>query len=155
MSFFQSHLLYCTNIYTCTSQSNINKIFLQQKKAIRITTNSGYTVHTAPLFNILPLARIITNARLTLMHSVYYGHAPSSFSNTWQTQAQHNPDLNLQNATDIYCTYHFHELISSKECLYMPCLTPGTLMTLSITMPTEPHLDMHFKNSYTRKGPSS
>jgi hypothetical protein len=90
-SFSHSHLLYCTNIYSCTSQTNINKIFLQQKKAIRIITNSGYTAHTAPLFNslnILPLAKIITNARLTFMHTVYYGYAPPSFSNTWKTQAQ-------------------------------------------------------------------
>ena len=78
-SFFHSHLLYCTNIYTCTSQTNISKIFLQQKKAIRIITKSSYNAHTAPLFerlDILPLDKVITHAKLTFMHSVYYGHAP-------------------------------------------------------------------------------
>jgi hypothetical protein len=39
------------------------------------------------------------------MHSVYYGHAPNSFANTWQTQAQCNPDLNLRNATDFYILF--------------------------------------------------
>jgi hypothetical protein len=97
-SFFHSHLLYCTNIYTCTSQTNISKIFMQQKKAIRIISNSSYNAHTAPLLNrldILPLDKVITKAKLTFMRSVYYGHAPNSFANTWQTQAQRNPDIHI------------------------------------------------------------
>jgi hypothetical protein len=122
-SFFHSHLLYCTNIYSCTSQTNINKIFLQQKKAIRIITNSGYTAHTAPLFNslnILPLAKVITNARLTFMHSVYYDYAPPSFTNTWQTQAQRNPDLNLRNATDIYIPFPRIDLFKRLPIYALP-----------------------------------
>lgn len=104
-SFFHSHLLYCANIYSCTSQSNLNKIFLQQKKAIRIITKSGYNDHTAQLFeqfNILPLEKIITQEKLSFMHSIYYNYAPTSFTDTWITQIQRNPDTNLRNATD-YC----------------------------------------------------
>ncbi len=81
---------------------------MQQNKAIRIISNSSYNAHTAPLLNrldILPLDKVITHAKLTFMHSVYYGHAPNSFANTWQTQAQRNPDLNLRNATDIYIPF--------------------------------------------------
>jgi sarcosine oxidase/L-pipecolate oxidase len=107
-SFFHSHLLYCANIYSCTSQTNINKIFLQQKKAIRIITKSNYTAHTEPIFtrlHILPLDKILTQAKLTFMHSIYYDYAPSSFSGTWQTLAQRTPELNLRNATD-YCIDH-------------------------------------------------
>jgi hypothetical protein len=61
-SFFHSHLLYCTNIFTSTSQTNITTIFKQQKKAIRILANSDYHAHTAPIFEslcILPLDKII------------------------------------------------------------------------------------------------
>ncbi len=47
---FHSHLLYCTNILSITSQTNINKIFTVQKKAIRVITNSNYNAHTNPLF---------------------------------------------------------------------------------------------------------
>jgi len=107
-SFFHSHLLYCANIYSCTSQTNINKIFLQQKKAIRIITKSNFTAHTEPIFtrlHILPLDKILTQAKLTFMHSIYYDYAPSSFSGTWQTLAQRTPELNLRNATD-YCIDH-------------------------------------------------
>jgi hypothetical protein len=115
-SFFHSHLLYCTNIYSCTSQADINKIFLQQKKAIRIITNSGYNAHTAPLFhslNILPLAKIITNAKLTFMHTVYYGYAPPSFS-------QRNPELNLRNATDIYVPFPRIDLFKRMPIYALP-----------------------------------
>jgi hypothetical protein len=84
-SFFHFHLLYCINIYSCTSQSDINRIFLQQKKAIRIITNSSYNAHTAPLFerlHILPLDKVITQAKLSFMHTIYYEYAPASFTST-------------------------------------------------------------------------
>ena len=123
ISFFHSHLLYCTNIYSCTSQTNINKIFLQQKKAIRIITNSSYTAHTAPLFarlNILPLEKVITHAKLSFMHTVYYGTAPTSFNNIWQTQAQRHPDLNLRNATDIYVPFPRIDLFKRMPIYSLP-----------------------------------
>jgi hypothetical protein len=96
---------------------------MQQKKAIRIISNSGYNAHTAPLFNsldILPLAKVITQAKLTFMHSVYYGHAPTSFANTWQTQAQRNPDLNLRNATDIYIPFPRIDLFKRLPLYSLP-----------------------------------
>jgi len=95
-SFFHSHLLYCTNIFSCTSQANINKIFMQQKKTIRIITNSSYNAHTAPLFanlNILPQDKVIIQAKLSFMHSVYYEYAPSSFTMAHGKQ-RHNATLN-------------------------------------------------------------
>jgi len=122
-SFFHSHLLYCTNIFSCTSQANINKIFMQQKKAIRIITNSSYNAHTAPLFanlNILPLDKVIIQAKLSFMHSVYYEYAPSSFTGTWQTQAQRNPELNLRNATDFYTPFPRIELFKKLPIYSLP-----------------------------------
>ena len=102
-SFFHSHLLYCTNIYSCTSQSNITSLFKQQKKAIRIISGAAYRDHTAQLFelhNILPLEKIITQAKSTFMHSIFYNHAPPSFEGTWITNAQTHPELNLRNGND-------------------------------------------------------
>jgi hypothetical protein len=145
ISFFHSHLLYCTNIYSCTFQTNINKIFLQQKKAIRIITNSSYTAHTAPLFarlNILPLEKVITHAKLSFMHTVYYGTAPTSFNNIWQTQAQRHPELNLRNATDIYVPF-------PRIDLFTHCLPSGTLMTLYVTTPIELSSALPYTNSCT------
>jgi len=123
ISFFHSHLLYCTNIYSCTSQTNLTKIFLLQKKAIRIITQSSYTAHTNPLFSrlhILPLEKVITQAKLTFMHSIYYETAPSSFTDTWQTLAQRNPDLNLRNATDFLIPYPRIELYKRMPIYTLP-----------------------------------
>jgi len=77
-----SHLTYCPIIVGCSSKSNIDKIFIMQKKAIRVITNSDYRAHTDQLFKklqILPFAKIIEQAKLLFMHSVYYNYAPKSF----------------------------------------------------------------------------
>jgi hypothetical protein len=98
---------------------------MQQKKAIRIITNSSYNAHTAPLFaklNILPLDEVIIQAKLSFMHSVYYEYAPSSFTGTWQTQAQCNPDLNLRNATDFYTPFPHIELFKKLVTKYKELL---------------------------------
>jgi hypothetical protein len=76
-SLFHSHLL--TNILNCTSQSNLNRISILQRKAIRIITKSAYNQHTAPLFlsaRILPFDKTILLDKLLFMNSVAYGYAP-------------------------------------------------------------------------------
>ncbi len=49
-SFFHTHLLYCTNIYACTSETNTTAILRQQKKVIRILAKADCLEHTAQLF---------------------------------------------------------------------------------------------------------
>jgi hypothetical protein len=100
LSFFHSHLLFCATIYSCTSQGNIAILFKQQKKAIRHISKAQYLDHTAPLIEhhrILPLDKIITHAKATFMHSIFYHYAPNSFTDTWSTLAQLQPELNLRN----------------------------------------------------------
>jgi len=78
-AFFHSHLLYCVNIISCSSQSNIKKILTLQKKAIRIVKSVNYNEHTAPLFKslkILPFDKIIYEHKLKFMHSIYNNYAP-------------------------------------------------------------------------------
>jgi hypothetical protein len=122
-SFFHSHLLYCTNIYSCTSQTNINTLFKQQKKAVRILAGTSHTEHTEPLFKnlgILPLNKIITQAKHTFMHSIYYAYAPESFSNIWNTNALINPDLTLRNANDFTLPFPRIELIKKLPLYSLP-----------------------------------
>lgn len=122
-SFFHSNLLYCTNIYSCTSQNNISTIFKHQKKAIRILSNANYLDHTAPLFEnhgILPLSKIIIQARATFMHAIYYNHAPLSFTGIWQTQAQLHPNINLRNANDFHLPFPRIELFKRSPLYSLP-----------------------------------
>jgi hypothetical protein len=103
-SMFHSHLLYCTNIISITNQSNLNKISLLQRKAIRIITNSEYNAHTDPLFlnlGILPFDKIIYLNKALFMHSVEYSYNIDSFNNIWQKNNVRNLTQELRN-TDMY-----------------------------------------------------
>ncbi len=99
-SLFHSHLLYCTIILNCTSQSNLNRISILQRKAIRIITKSAYNEHTAPLFlsaRILPFDKTILLNKLLFMHSVAYGYAPPSFRDVWSLNESRGLNYELRN----------------------------------------------------------
>jgi hypothetical protein len=103
MALFHSHLLYCTNIISITSQSNINKILTVQKKAIRTITNSAYNAHTNPLFQqlrILPFPSIIKFRKLLFMHSVYNNYCNETLSNIWTKNEHRRTEHNLRNVND-------------------------------------------------------
>jgi hypothetical protein len=100
---FHSHLLYCTNIISITSQTNINKIYTLQKKAIRAITNSVYNALTNLLFqqlHILPFPSIIKFWKLQFMHSAYNNYCSESFSNVWVKNENRRIDHNLRNSDD-------------------------------------------------------
>ncbi len=121
-SLLHSHLLYCINILSCTSQTNINKILVMQRKAIRLISNSTYNAHTNPLFaenGVLPIDKLITLNRLLFMHAIAYNYAPQTFANTWLTNAEHNTGHDLRNADffimpqvriDLFCRFPLYAL---------------------------------------------
>ncbi len=45
-----SVMAYGINIYECDTKTNLEKLRLAQKKAIRTICNANYGAHTAPLF---------------------------------------------------------------------------------------------------------
>jgi len=102
-AFFHSHLLYCVNITSCTSQSNIKKILTLQKKAIRLVKSARYNDHTAPLFQslkILPFDKIVLEHKLKFMHSIYNNYAPPSFNGVWPLNSNRTTDHELRNTND-------------------------------------------------------
>ena len=102
-SLVHSHLLYCPLITSCSSNHDLEKIFKIQKKAIRIVTNSSFHAHTAPLFakhKILPLNKIILQAKLHLMHSIYYNYAPPTLKNMCKKNSERSISHNLRNQDD-------------------------------------------------------
>jgi hypothetical protein len=99
-SLFHSHLLYCINILSCTSQTNINRITTLQKKAIRIISKADFNAHTPPLFlenKVLLFDKLIKLKRLLFMHSIAYEYAPSTFNNTWIRNNARNVGHDLRN----------------------------------------------------------
>jgi hypothetical protein len=102
-SLFHCHLLYCPIILSITSQSNINRVFKLQKKAIRIISNANSNAHANPLFyqnGILPLERIIDYSKMMFMHTVAFNYNLDSFTNVWLKNDQRNIDINLRNSND-------------------------------------------------------
>jgi hypothetical protein len=99
-SLFHSHLLYCINILSCTSKTNLNRIVTLQKKAIRIISKAHYNDHTTPLFlvnRILPFEKLIYLHRLLFMHAIAYDYAHPTFDNTWTKNNTRNIGHDLRN----------------------------------------------------------
>jgi hypothetical protein len=97
------HLLYCINIVSCTSQTNINRILLLQKKAIRIISKEKYNSHTNPIFKklgILPYNLLIKQANLNLMHSIEYKYAQNSLIEQFPKNLSRDTNHELRNAND-------------------------------------------------------
>jgi hypothetical protein len=104
-SLFHSHLSYCPLIASCTSKTNVYKIFKAQKRVIRIITLSGFNDHTDPLFselNILPYPKMILQAKISFMHFHHFNYAPPSFNDTWILNAVRYPGRELRNANDYH-----------------------------------------------------
>jgi hypothetical protein len=118
-----SHLSYCPIITSCATTSNITKITLLQKKAIRIITNSKYHDHTAPLFkalNILSYQKLIHFSKLNFMHSYMYNYCPKSFNNLWPQNNLRQDIPNLRNANLLAIPHPRLELFKRSPLYSLP-----------------------------------
>ncbi len=62
-----SHLSYCLKIYSSANTTNLQRLRIKQKEALRAICNLGYREHTNPLFKslkILPLNEMIKYAKV-------------------------------------------------------------------------------------------
>ncbi|XP_077485807.1 uncharacterized protein LOC144096804 [Amblyomma americanum] len=60
-AFFFSYLGYCYLVWGNTTVSNLQKLFLQQKKMLRVITNACYDAPTRPIrirYKIIPVPRL-------------------------------------------------------------------------------------------------
>jgi hypothetical protein len=105
-SLIHSHLIYCTHIWSCAPTSAINILAKKQKAAIRLIHNVPYNAHTESLFKssaILPLNFLIEFFKIQFMHQFVNNYLPSSFANTWITNAERRDEADgpvLRNALD-------------------------------------------------------
>ncbi len=101
---FHSHLLYCSLILNCSTNTNIKRILTLQKKAIRIITIAAYNSHTAALFvnlKILPFDKILYFRKIQFMHGIVYKNEHKTFVNVWKTNLDRNNIQNLRNADNL------------------------------------------------------
>jgi len=100
-----SHISYCTSVFGSATSTSLSRIVKMQKRAIRIICNVPSRSHTAPLFidlQILPFEKLITFSKLKFMHKFVHNRLPFSFNETWITNIERNPRLNLRNAQEFY-----------------------------------------------------
>ena len=110
-SLFHSNIIYGIQVWSCTAPSIFSEIEKKQKIAIRIVHDSIYNAHTEPLFKnacVLPLKYLIQFFSLQFMQQFIQGFLPSSFNNTWITNAtrrQGENQVELRNADQIYIPF--------------------------------------------------
>ena len=77
------YLVYCISVWGSTYPSNLNRIFLLQKKIIRIISKSAFDAHTEPIFRqlkILKLSDIYRSQIGKFMFSFKKGLLPDAVS---------------------------------------------------------------------------
>ena len=78
------YITYCNLVWATSAKTNINPIFLLQKKALRICTGSQYLAHTNPLFYELKTLKVYDiNSLQSLLFMFKYKNnlLPRSFRN--------------------------------------------------------------------------
>jgi hypothetical protein len=105
--------------WSSTYKTNLKRIFLLQKRIVRILTNSEFRAHTAPLFNELKLLDIYNlNVFYTakFMFSYHNHLLPPSFQNLFVTSHQiHN--YNTRNASS-YRSYACNTNVKQFTALF-------------------------------------
>ena len=99
---FYSHLIYNCNIWGLTSEENLNKIEVFQKKCLRIITFSDFNSHTNPLFINLKLLKVkdlIKLHQLKLIFEFYEQVIPTDLQNLFTfSRDMHTINLVLRSA---------------------------------------------------------
>ena len=73
-SFFQPHIEYCMNIWTCAPKTTLEPIEISMKKVIRTISFAKFDAHSEPLFkehNILNFANLLKLQLWELRHGQY------------------------------------------------------------------------------------
>jgi hypothetical protein len=70
-SLVYSHLSYCNMVWGNAALTYLSPLFILQKKAVRIITNSHYRAHTDPLFNSLKLLKVFDIYKLQICLFIY------------------------------------------------------------------------------------
>ena len=85
-SLILSHVIYCNILWGNCSLTRINSLFLLQKRAIRMITNSHYISHTEPLFQrlkTLKIQDIHIFQTCIFMYKYSHNQLPSLFHNIY------------------------------------------------------------------------
>ena len=102
-----SFLLYGIIAWGSTYESNLQPLFILQKKALRIMTFSNFDEHSSPLFTQLKIIKLfdITSQTVIFMMNFYNQSLPATF----------NTLFNLVN-----CVHNYNTRFAAKQSYYIP-----------------------------------
>ena len=98
---FYPYLLYCNIIWGGSANTNLNKIFLQQKKVIRLICSEAYLAHTHNLFyrtKILKICDVYKFMLCLYFHQnkeIFYSHSHSHLTRNRNQMVPEFQRLNL------------------------------------------------------------
>jgi hypothetical protein len=110
-------------VYGCAYSTNLQRLRVKQKEAVRIISNAGYRDHTSPLFKqnlILPLDEMIKFAKLKFMHCYVNLNLPLSFHDLWPFNRDANPARVLRNANNLRIPPHHFATIKRMPLFNFP-----------------------------------
>jgi len=110
----------------------LQKLFLSQKKAVRIITNSSWCAHTEPLFHKLGILKLEELHKLQVgcfMYKIYNSYMPSYFCNMFCANADLH-SYNTRQANDYHITMHRTSLLKCTIRIAGPLLWNSLNCTL-------------------------
>jgi len=133
-SLFNSHLIYASEIWSSTADTNLKAMLIKQKQAIRIVSKSKANAHTEPLFkskNILPLIDLFNFCKLKLMFDVVHKIAPIALHGTfvrnvdYRRAVLHDDDIHyhpLRNDDEFFVPFSRLEQVALFPNILLPRL---------------------------------
>ena len=106
-SLIHSDLVYSAPVLASLNATFVKKIFIKQKRALRMVYGGSYNCHTAPIFkkyNILPFPELIKFTSLKFVWEYKCNKLPSTFLNTFydSNPTAHNHGYNLRTSNDFF-----------------------------------------------------
>ena len=146
-SFIYPYLTYCIEVWGSATQSRLNPLFILQKKAIRIISQSGYRDHTAPLFkklHLLNLKNIYFYQIGIFMFKFHHGILPPIFNDMFQTNTNiHSYSTRQRN--------QLHVPVAKYKCLQLSVRFKGVSIWNTIRSKLDIYCSIHSYKSSLRK----
>lgn len=104
LSLIIPHLTYCLVVWSGTAKSNLNKLVLLQKKAIRHISGSKWRDHTSPLFASLKLLKLPDIVNLSIACFIFRcenSNVPRKFKNLYNHNTQIH-DYNTRQSSELH-----------------------------------------------------
>jgi hypothetical protein len=120
--------VYANPVWSSTFESNLKGLFIKQKAAIRIISDSKYNAHTEPIFkflNILPFPKLCDYFKIQFMQRFVQGFLPSSFNTTWisnRIRREGQAHVELRDDDDIHIPFARTKLICLQPLISFPKL---------------------------------